>query len=68
MMEFEIGTLLGKIYDLEQSPAFRRLRRELERHYRRINPAFRRDAYIDSMLTLLFEPSCGYNQSMLKGK
>lgn len=61
MVDLQIWTLLGLIYDVEKKYAFRRLRRELERYYRLQNKdAYRRDAYIDSMLTLLFEHEYDY--------
>ncbi len=60
MAEVQLWVLLGLIYDLEQTRSFRQLRRELERYYRRQNAkGYRRDAYIDSMLTLLFEQDYG---------
>lgn len=63
MAELQLWVLLGVIYDLEKTRSFRQLRRELERYYRRQNAqAYRRDAYIDSMLTLLFEQDCGLEQ------
>ncbi|NLY54300.1 MAG: hypothetical protein GX060_06760 [Firmicutes bacterium] len=56
MARVDLVALLGLIYDLERSRSFRQLRRELERYYRRQNSqSHRRDAYIDSMLTLLYE-------------
>lgn len=63
MAELQIWALLGLIYDLERSRSFRQLRRELERYYRLQNThAYRRDAYVDSMLTLLFERDHGLEQ------
>lgn len=63
MAELPLWVLLGLIYDLERTRSFRQLRRELERYYRRQNAAaYRRDAYIDSMLTLLFEQDYGLEQ------
>lgn len=64
MAELQLWVLLGVIYDLERTRSFRQLRRELERYYRRQNAhAYRRDAYIDSMLTLLFEQDHALEQS-----
>lgn len=63
MAELQLWVLLGLIYDLERTRSFRQLRRELERYYRRQNAtAYRRDAYVDSMLTLLFEQDYGLEQ------
>ncbi|NLW17381.1 MAG: hypothetical protein GX033_07040 [Firmicutes bacterium] len=63
MAELPLWVLLGLIYDLEQTRSFRQLRRELERYYRRQNAkGYRRDAYVDSMLTLLLEQNYGLEQ------
>lgn len=63
MAEPQLWVLLGLIYDLERTRSFRRLRRQLERYYRRQNAsAYRRDAYVDSMLTLLFEQDYSLEQ------
>jgi hypothetical protein len=63
MAEPQLWVLLGLIYDLERTRSFRQLRRQLERYYRRQNAsAYRRDAYVDSMLTLLFEQDYSLEQ------
>lgn len=56
MAEFSIPEFLAILYEVENDRGFRRLRRELERRYRSAqSPGFRREAYVDSVLALLFE-------------
>ncbi|MGI6357501.1 MAG: hypothetical protein ACOX2K_02215 [Bacillota bacterium] len=56
MNEINIPEFLGMLYAMENSRRWRRLRRELERRYRRASHAsYRREAFVDSVLTMLWE-------------
>lgn len=54
--EINIPEFLGLLYTVESSHRFRRLRRELERRYKQARQAsYRREAFVDSMLAMLWE-------------
>lgn len=56
MTEFNVPEFLAVLYQVEHNRRFWRLRRELERRYRRFDsPGFRQEAYVDSVLALLWE-------------
>lgn len=68
MADYTVPEFLGLLYELERNRRFMHLRRELERRYRGLrDPKFRQEAYIDSVLALLWE-SDAEPQSVLAGR
>lgn len=68
MADYTVPEFLSLLYELQQNRRFLRLRRELERRYRWLGgQGSRREAYIDSIMTLLWESEAD-PQTVLAGR
>ncbi len=68
MADYTVTEFLSLLFELEHNRRFLRLRRELERRYHRLSgQGSRREAYIDSVLALLWESDAD-SQTVLAGR